>query len=176
MQPTQRELAHIRESFTYSPKTGIVSWSLTCKFLRRIKPGAPAGTVVKGYVYIGVGGAPPKRRMCYAHQIAWFLMTGEWPLEGFEVDHKDRDGLNNRWKNLRLATSSQNKANSKIRIDNTSGSKGVAMDCQRNQWQVYIAFNKKRISLGRFAVKDLDKAIAARRAGELKYFGKYAPK
>jgi hypothetical protein len=174
MQPTQRELAHIRESFTYNPKTGIVSWSLACKFLKRIEPGAHAGTIVKDYIYIGIGGAPPKRRMCYAHQIAWFLMTGKWPVK--EIDHKDRNGLNNKWKNLRLATSSQQKANCKIRKDNTSGIRGVAMDCQRNQWQVYICFEGRRRSLGRFDLGKLGDAIAARKAGELKYFGEYTPK
>jgi hypothetical protein len=58
-----------------------------------------------------------------AHRIAVLYMTGEWPSD--HTDHKDLDGLNNRWLNIRVATRSQNFGNRPIGKRNTSGAKGV---------------------------------------------------
>lgn len=43
----------------------------------------------------------------------------------------------------------------------------------RNKWRAYITVNKKQISLGLFNKKE--DAIKARKEGELKYFGEFAP-
>lgn len=56
-----------------------------------------------------------------------------------EVDHKNGNGLDNRKCNLRIATSSQNKANTKIRRDNTSGFKGVIWHKASNKWMARVA-------------------------------------
>jgi hypothetical protein len=32
-----------------------------------------------------------------AHRVIWAIVTGEWPNE---IDHKDGNGLNNKWGNL----------------------------------------------------------------------------
>ncbi|GAH20073.1 unnamed protein product, partial [marine sediment metagenome] len=42
-----------------------------------------------------------------------------------QIDHINRDGLDNRKCNLRPCTNSQNQKNSKLRKDNKSGLRGV---------------------------------------------------
>lgn len=64
--------------------------------------------------------------------------------EGKEVDHIDRDTLNNRRSNLRLVSHSENVHNVKMRSDNTSGIKGVSWDKHQKKWAVQITTNKVR--------------------------------
>ena len=62
-----------------------------------------------------------------------------------EVDHIFHDLLDNRKSMLRYATSSQQKMNTKLRVDNVSGHRGVYYDSQRNKWAVNIRNKTKRI-------------------------------
>jgi hypothetical protein len=71
-------------------------------------------------------------------------MTGEYPDRKFEMDHKDRDRSNNRFSNLRLATTSQNQANVGLRKDNISGFKGVSWEKAQNKWRATIAAGGER--------------------------------
>lgn len=92
--------------------------------------------------------------------------------EGFEVDHINGDGLDNRHCNLRIATHSQNHMNIKKYANKSSIFKGVCWDKQTNKWIVHIRLNRVMIHLGRFS----DEVEAAReydaKAKEL--FGEYA--
>lgn len=70
---------------------------------------------------------------------------------GFEVDHRDRDGLNCRRSNLRKATATQNRQNQKVQRNNRCGFKGVRRDKRTNRIRSYtarICQDGKRISLG----------------------------
>lgn len=67
--------------------------------------------------------------------------------EGMEVDHADCDGLNNSRKNLRIATSSQNKANTHRKPSKT-GFRGVFEN--GNKFQVRIGFKSCTIPIGTF--------------------------
>ena len=60
------------------------------------------------------------------------------PPKSIEIDHIDRNRLNNQKSNLRFATSSQNKHNVGLRSDNTSGFKGVHWNKDRKKWQASI--------------------------------------
>jgi hypothetical protein len=75
------------------------------------------------------------------------LVVGK-PSKGFEVDHKDGNGLNNQRDNLRIATTRQNQQNRKQhsngRLVGASWHKG------KNKWQVQIMINGKQDSLGYF--------------------------
>jgi hypothetical protein len=71
------------------------------------------------------------------------------------TDHKNGNKLDNRRFNLRTATPSQNLGNHGIRINNTSGFKGVSFDKTRGLWFAKITINRKQIPLGRFVSAEL---------------------
>jgi len=70
--------------------------------------------------------------------------------EGFNVDHVNGNGLDNRRSNLRLATVSQNGYNRRININNSSGFKGVSWNKSTGKWVAYITVNQERKHLGSF--------------------------
>ena len=90
-----------------------------------------------------------------------------------EIDHINRNRLDNRKYNLRVVTSSQNKINAGMYSNNTSGVTGVSWDKSRNKWHVMITVNKKHINLGRY--DSLKEATQVRLDAEKKYHGEYTP-
>lgn len=84
--------------------------------------------------------------------------------EGFETDHINRNRLDNRRENLRTVTSSQNRMNTNLRIDNKSGVKGIHWENYTKKWRATIQANYKTISLGRFS--DFKDAVLARKEAE----------
>jgi hypothetical protein len=90
-----------------------------------------------------------------------------------DVDHQDRNGLNNQRDNLREVTRSQNQANqAKQSRQCSSVYKGVTWDKNRGKWIAQIGFNSGHKHLGRFA----DEIAAARAydAKAIELFGEYA--
>jgi hypothetical protein len=81
--------------------------------------------------------------------------------DGREVDHADRNTLNDRRCNLRIATHAQNQQNQLIDRSNRSGIKGVCWDRRRGRWRVTINVCYKQIHLGYFRrIEDAAKAYA----------------
>jgi hypothetical protein len=58
------------------------------------------------------------------------------------VDHINRNKLDNRKVNLRIASRSTNVHNSKIPVTNTTGIKGVCFHKQSGNWEASIIINK----------------------------------
>ena len=93
-------------------------------------------------------------------------------LTNKQIDHINLNKLDNRKSNLRTATRSQNKSNTKKRKDNTSGYKGVIWSRKDKRWEAKIGVNQHKKHLGRF----LDKKDAAKsyNTAATKYFREYA--
>lgn len=70
------------------------------------------------------------------------------------VDHIDRNTLNNRRSNLRLATIAQNNLNTGIRKDNSSGVKGVSFHRGVGRWTSQISIGGKLQYLGCFDTQE----------------------
>ena len=71
-------------------------------------------------------------------------------IDGFEIDHINRDRQDNRLCNLRKATTSQNHLNTNTPISNTSGFKGVSWHKARGKWRAIVSFGGKSKHLGHF--------------------------
>ena len=94
----------------------------------------------------------------YAHRLAWLYMTGEWPR--CQVDHRDGDGLNNKWKNLRECNNSENSWNTSRYSDNTSGHKNIFHDKKYDKWVVIITAYGKRVFTDRYDCLHKAKEVA----------------
>lgn len=85
-------------------------------------------------------------QMIKAHHIVWLLKTKSWAEK--EIDHIDRNPLNNKWANLRESDRFLQCENSNIRKDNISGYKGVSFMSREQKWKAEIWINKKCKYLG----------------------------
>jgi hypothetical protein len=92
-------------------------------------------------------------------------------IVGSEVDHRNRNGLDNRRGNLRACTDSQNQANRKA-FGKGSKFKGVWFEKQSGKWRSQIMVNRRAIRLGRF--DEEEKAARAYDAAAREHFGEFA--
>lgn len=89
------------------------------------------------------------------------------------VDHRDGNGLNNTRENLRVCTRFENARNARLRIDNTTGFKGVGMNPRTGRYHARIFANGKSNYLGgRFSTAE--EAHSSYRAAAERFFGKFA--
>ena len=88
------------------------------------------------------------------------------------VDHIDHDGLNNCKSNLRIATLSENRRNSRKAKDTSSKYKGVSWHKNNKKWEVKIGFNYKKIHIGYF--NNIKEAAEAYNKKAKELFGEFA--
>ena len=83
------------------------------------------------------------------------------------VDHINRNKLDNRRCNLRIATPQMNAINQGVNSRNKSGVKGVYFNKKNGKWVASIIVSNKYIHLGTF--ETLEDASMARKEAEEKY-------
>lgn len=128
----------------YDPDTGVFT---RAKAIRGCRVGEVAGCDNgRGYIRIRVSG-----KYVLAHRLAWFYVNKSWP-EG-EIDHINRNGLDNRMKNLRVVNRSENLLNKGLDRRNTSGVKNVSWDERRGKWVAQLRRSGEQFNLGRFTTK-----------------------
>ena len=81
--------------------------------------------------------------------------------DGFEVDHYDRNRLNNCLSNLRASRDRRLNPQNKSPSGQTSSYRGVSWDRNRGRWHAYAKLGGRTYFLGRFR-DELDAARAAR--------------
>lgn len=161
---TQEEF---KEYIHYDEETGICTRIKLLDKDRKNKVGDIFGKVVTKkrhnlkYLEARLGGHSVK-----VHRLIWLYMTGEEPEI---IDHKDGNGLNNKWSNLRNTTQYQNCRNMKKYSTNTTGHNGITKVLQRDgitvAWKAQIGGSRTRKTLGTF--KTIEEAIEARKIAEL---------
>lgn len=161
--------SRLKKLLHYDPLTGVFTWLVTRGGTARAGSVA-GGPNDDGYWHVKIDHVSYK-----CHRLAWLYMTGEWPEH--QIDHRDLDPANNRWKNLRPATGTQNRHNTKIPKNNTSGIRGVTWSKKEGKWIAQIGAGpvatRTTIRLGAFA--SIEDAAAARRNAEIALFGEFSP-
>jgi hypothetical protein len=134
----------LRSLFQYDKKTGFLCW--------RSRADVPkcwntryAGTEITGldrhgYIQVRIG-----KKTYRAHRVIWAIVRGEWPIN--DVDHRNGMRNDNRWRNLRSASRSQNNHNRSV-PSRAKLSKGVCIHKKSGLFRAYTCFGKKQISFG----------------------------
>lgn len=93
---------------------------------------------------------------------------------GLYIDHVNRNTLDNRRDNLRLASPTESGRNKGPERNNQSGYRGVCPleDSSINPWRAYISVARKQINLGVHPTKEA--AALAYNEAAIKYFGEFA--
>lgn len=167
------------ECFDYNPRTGILKWKVrpnhhfsapkyaatwNKRYAGRIagcqafsKKGNPAAILIRlnDIAYV-------------AHRLIYGIM-GELVPDGMEIDHRNRNPFVNRWKNLRLATRTQNVRN-KSGYSRKGLPKGVAANGALT-FLAQITVNRERIYLGNFPT--IEQAHQAYRTASKRFHGEF---
>lgn len=152
----------IKKLLSYNPETGEFHWVVKRKGTDKSKR---AGTINGlGYRQITIDG-----KSYLESRLAWLYMTGEWPEN--EIDHINNIRDDNRFCNLRAATSSQNKANTKReKTINKDLPRGVTK--HKGKYQSQSSKDGKTVYIGRF--ETIDEAKKAYDEYVSKEFGEYS--
>lgn len=160
--------AYLKSILHYNPETGVFTW---INSPRRGWNGKRAGYLFR----------VKKSRTMYwrvrilkseylLHRLAFLYMTGSIPDM---IDHRDLDGLNNKFANLRECTYEQNLQNVSTPSTNTSGKKNVYFRPDlTNPWRGIIRANGKVICVGNFPTIEL--AAEAVRLKRIELHGEFA--
>lgn len=145
----------VRSLLDYDPETGVFRWR---NYWKSVVPGRIAGRVNgKGYGSISIKGSH------YAsHRLAWLHYYGEWPSN--QIDHINRNKVDNSIENLRVVTGSENCRNRSVpKHYHTSRVKGVCRRKDTGKWQVQICLADRKIKyLGVFNTEEEASAAYAR--------------
>jgi hypothetical protein len=152
-------LERLRQLVHYDPDTGIFT---AVSGRGGVRAGDQLGCKDKrshsSYIFLSLDG-----RNYRAHRVAWFFVTGHWPV--LLMDHINGDGTDNRIVNLREATHLQNSANRRPNKDRVL--KGIAIHTRKKRWQAQIRNRGLQIYLGLFDTPESAAAAYAAKATEL---------
>ncbi len=152
LRPTQE---FVRERFYLDKKTWTLVWRINPRG-QKLK-GKPVGSVDKrGYIATHIND-----KKCYAHQLIWLYLYGEWPTE---IDHIDGNKSNNNPSNLRKVRHAQNLANARRTAH--------GVEKHGRKYRARIITNGVRTTIGSFDTRK--EAKAAYMAAHLRINGEFS--
>ena len=164
--PSREELCRI---FRYDKESGILYRNpdpMMGKGWNTRWANKPTGYTSKtGHMQVGIG-----ETLFLAHRIIWKMETGEEPAD---IDHKNGDASNNKWKNLRGCTHMNNLQNRRTRKDKILDLP-LGVFINKNTGGIYAKFcgNGVQRHLGTFgSIEDAARAYDAYAKDE---YGEYA--
>ena len=115
----------------------------------------------------GYGAYWDGERLKYAHRYSYELLSGPIP-EGMQIDHTCHNRACVNPAHLRVATTKQNIENlAGLRVDNTSGYRGVIWDKGRNAWVARVQHNGRQHHAGYFSTREEAADAATAKRNEL---------
>ncbi len=163
MQRNDLTADEVRSLFDFNPATGELQWRVRRQGVRSSRSRNSLNS--HGYREVTIRG-----RSYLVHRIGWLHHFGKWPVS--QLDHVNGVRTDNRIKNLREATPSQNQWNRRKPKNNTSGFKGVSLYKKgRRRWRAIIKVGEKSVYLGVY--KTAQEAHAAYVAAARVYFGEF---
>lgn len=166
----------LEECLSYNPYTGVLTWRTRPQSHFKAErwmnlwnaryAGKIAGCDRGDGMTVAIN-----HRQHKAHRICWIL-AGNAPIGEMLIDHINGNPIDNRLTNLRLANSSQNNANSKVRSHNKCGLKGVYYHRKAGKWAAHIRFGGRSEWLGLHLTKGL--AALERAKAAIRVHGTFA--
>lgn len=140
------------ELFVYAPETGTLS--------RRVAR-AGAGRALKakskdGYLALSVDG-----KNYLGHRVIFLIVAGRWPGQ---IDHINRDRMDNRWSNLREVTSQENALNRSQRV--RAATPGVSPTLG-GKFCARASINARRVRCGTFDTAEAAEDAIRRARGDV---------
>ena len=147
-----------KDMLSFDQSTGEFTWRKAHKSSQHLI-GRRAGSLNRGYTMIRLNKTP-----IYAHRLAWAWVHNEEPPA--EIDHIDRNRLNNRPDNLRRGDNGGNRMNVPPR--SATGITGVFWNESRGRFLASMGRNEnlQRLYWG----KDFFEACCARKSAEASFW------
>ena len=141
----------LKQLLTYDPETGLFTWKVDKK---SAKKGSVCGNnTVQPYIEVHIDGTK-----YLAHRLAFLYQTGRLPQN--IIDHINGNGRDNRFTNLRVATTSQNAMNKRKSRNSSTGVKNVTFRKDRGKYAVIVEVNGKGKSFGHHETLELAELVA----------------
>lgn len=137
----------VKELFDYDPEGYLVWKSSLCNQFA----GKRAGGIHHEYWEIQLTRFKKKVR---AHRLIFLWHHGHLPETPLTIDHANRNKLDNRIENLRVATPTQQNANKTVNPVSMTKFKGVEYDKPRNRYRAIATKSGKRYRSKRFVTPE----------------------
>lgn len=155
--PTQDRLKQVLD---YNPETGHFYWKISTG--PRVRVGDRAAVYKgQGYARVQIDGVRYN-----AHRLAWLYVYGIYPE--ILVDHINLDKSDNRIVNLRIATETENRRNTKTLENSKTGVKGVTYSTScPGKYEARIGDKGKNYYLGVFETIEAAKEVLDKKRQEI---------